>query len=172
MHPPTPTRAAFACSFCALATLGVLAFPAPSLGEMAGAPTKSREQERIYRQIVPPSFETEVFVADEVGQARAEIIIELYDILAKDPTIEKVSGYISPAYIQHNTMLPNGAPPVAMLFGASVAQYPVQIDVHKVAVVGDFAMAHVNFRNLDTEDPDDLGTSAVDMYPRISQVAG
>ena len=63
-----------------------------------------------------------------------------------------------------STMLPDGPQPLAMLFASSVKQYPVAIDVHKVAVVGDFAMAHVNFRNLDTADPADLGIAAVDMY--------
>lgn len=51
-----------------------------------------------------------------------------------------------------------------MLFKGSVDEYPVAIDVHKVIVVGDSAMAHVNFRNLDNDSPDDMGMAAVDMY--------
>ena len=128
------------------------------------APTKSREQERIHPNAVPPAFETVIFASDDDGRAKAQQILDLYEILATEPTVEDVSQYIAPGYIQHHPLLPNGAPPVAMLFGASVAQYQVAIDVHKIAVVGDFAMAHVNFRNLSTEDPDDLGIAAVDMY--------
>ena len=71
---------------------------------------------------------------------------------------------MSDTYIQHSTGVPNGRNPIAMLFASSVAQYEVKIDVHKVIVVGDWAMAHVNFRNVDNAEPDDLGTAAVDMY--------
>ncbi|MEO1657284.1 MAG: nuclear transport factor 2 family protein [Pseudomonadota bacterium] len=127
-------------------------------------PTKSRDQELIYLQGVPKDFETHIFVADEQGAARAQQLIEIYKILEAGPTIEKVRKYVSDDYIQHSTMLPDGPQPLAMLFASSAKQYPVKIDVHKVAVVGDFGMAHVNFRNLSTEDPADLGIAAVDMY--------
>ncbi|MEM0929340.1 MAG: nuclear transport factor 2 family protein [Pseudomonadota bacterium] len=127
-------------------------------------PTKSRDQELIYLQSVPTDFETHVFVADDEGARRAQQIIDLYKILESEPTIEAVRNYVSDQYIQHSTMLPDGPQPLAMLFASSAKQYPVAIDVHKVAVVGNFAMAHVNFRNLSTEDPADLGIAAVDMY--------
>ncbi|MEM6651758.1 MAG: hypothetical protein AAGA72_12330 [Pseudomonadota bacterium] len=133
-------------------------------GPPPGAPTKSRDQQMIHKQSVPQDFETEIFVADEQGQRRAEQILEIYRILATEPTIENVRKHVADGYIQHSVMIPDGPQPLAMLFAQSVAQYPIQIDVHKIAVVGDFGMAHVNFRNLDNDNPDDLGTAAVDMY--------
>jgi len=109
-------------------------------------------------------YETHLFVTDEKGRSRARQLLELYKVLANKPTIENVQKYISKDYIQHSTMLPNGPQPLAMLFAQSVAQHQIKINVHKIAIVGDFGMAHVNFRNLDNDDPNDLGTAAVDMY--------
>lgn len=127
-------------------------------------PTKSRDQELTYLQSVPKEFETHIFVADTQGAQRARQLIEIYKILESGPTIEKVRKFVSDDYIQHSTMLPDGPQPLAMLFATSAKQYPLAIDVHKIAIVGDFGMAHVNFRNLRTEDPADLGIAAVDMY--------
>ncbi|MEM1194708.1 MAG: nuclear transport factor 2 family protein [Pseudomonadota bacterium] len=117
-----------------------------------------------FLQSVPQDFETHIFVSDQQGAERARQIIEIYKILESGPTVEQVRQYVSDGYIQHSTMLPNGPGPLASLFASSAAQYPSAIDVHKVAVVGDFAMAHVNFRNLSTADSADLGIAAVDMY--------
>ncbi|MEM6691699.1 MAG: nuclear transport factor 2 family protein [Planctomycetota bacterium] len=144
---------------CGLAVLPSFGQPPPK-----GAPTKSRDQQPTHAQTVPKDFKTHIFVHDEQGQARAEQLIELYEVLANEPTIENVRKYVSDDYIQHSTMIPNGPQPLAMLFSQSVAKYPIKIDIHKIAVVGDFGMAHVNFRNLDNDSPEDLGTAAVDMY--------
>ena len=129
-----------------------------------GPPTKSRDQQMIHPQSVLDDYKTHIFVVDDQGRARAQQLIELYDVLTSSPTIENVRKFVSDNYIQHSTMLPNGPQPLAMLFSQSVAQYPVKVHIHKIAIVGDFGMAHVNFRNLDNDDPDDLGTAAVDMY--------
>ncbi|WP_415400989.1 ester cyclase [Tateyamaria sp. SN3-11] len=127
-------------------------------------PTRSQDQGFIYRNAIPLGFETHIIVNNDADRARAERIIEFYEVLATRPTIESVGEYVSDRYIQHSTMLPNGRQPLAMLFKGSVDEYPVAIDVHKVIVVGDSAMAHVNFRNLDNDSPDDMGMAAVDMY--------
>lgn len=127
-------------------------------------PTRSQDQGFIYRNEVPTGFETHIIVNNEADRTRAQRIIDLYGVLSGQPTIETVGEYVSDRYIQHSTMLPNGRQPLAMLFGASNEEYPVKIDVHKIIVVGDWAMAHVNFRNLDNESPEDLGMAAVDMY--------
>lgn len=127
-------------------------------------PTRSQDQGFIYRNSIPEDFETHIIVNNETDRARAERIIEFYDVLSTRPTIESVADFVSDRYIQHSTMLPNGRQPLAMLFKGSVDEYPVAIDVHKVIVVGNSAMAHVNFRNLDNSSPEDMGMAAVDMY--------
>ncbi|MEO0753093.1 MAG: nuclear transport factor 2 family protein [Pseudomonadota bacterium] len=127
-------------------------------------PTRSQDQGFIYRNSIPQGFDTHILVNNDVDRARAERIIEFYELLATRPTIESVGEYVSDQYIQHSTQLPNGRQPLAMLFKGSTDQYPVAIDVHRVIVVGNSAMAHVNFRNLDNDDPSDMGMAAVDIY--------
>ncbi|MEM6626426.1 MAG: nuclear transport factor 2 family protein [Pseudomonadota bacterium] len=116
------------------------------------------------RNTVPQEFETHIIVATEADRKRADFIMKLYDVFATNPSGETMEEFMSDTYIQHSTGVPNGRNPIAMLFASSVAQYDVKIDVHKVMVMGDWAMAHVNFRNVDNAEPDDLGTAAVDMY--------
>lgn len=128
------------------------------------APTKSQEQEMNQRNSLPKNIETEIIVCDEEGRKRAEMLIEVYKALASNPTIEEVRKYVRDDYVQHSPTLPDGPQGLAMFFHSICVQYPFAIDVHKVMVIGDWAMAHVNFRNLDTTDPNDLGMSAVDIY--------
>lgn len=127
-------------------------------------PTRSSEQAMIYKNSVPKNFKTHIIAVTEQDKARAQKIIEVYKMLETEPTPEKMLKYVSDTYIQHSTTVPDGAHPISMMFAYSVAKYPVAIDVHKVIVSGDWAMAHVNFRNLETTNPKDLGTAAVDMY--------
>lgn len=142
----------------------IMAVSAQETGGGRTTPMTSQEQGMNHRNTIPREFTTEIIAVDDEGRARAEQIIEIYKVLSTDPSIANMRQYLSDDYIQHNTVVPDGPEAIAMLFSSSVAQYPVEIDVHKVMVVGDWAMAHVNFRNLDTTDPEDLGTAAVDMY--------
>lgn len=128
-------------------------------------PTTSQDQGFNYRNTIPRNFKTEIIAGNEKDRARALEIVEVYKMLSTNPTIENVRKYVSDAYIQHSSALPDGPQPLAMLFSFSVAKYPsAAIDVHRIIVVGDWAMAHVNFRNLETNDPRDLGMAAVDIY--------
>ena len=146
------------------ALVPIVSVSAQEAGGDRTTPMTSQDQGMNHRNTIPREFTTEIIVVDDEGRARAEEIIEIYKVLSTDPSIDNMRKYLSDKYIQHNTVVPDGAEAIAMLFSSSVAQYPVEIDVHKVMVVGDWAMAHVNFRNLDTTDPEDLGTAAVDMY--------
>lgn len=128
------------------------------------APSEAAPMMPMHTQTVPSEYETVLFVTDAQGEARAEQLMEIYRVLSTEPSLENVRRHISDAYIQHNPMLPDGPGPLSMLFSQSVSQFPISVDVHKIAIVGDFGMAHVNFRNLDNNDPNDLGTAAVDMY--------
>ncbi|MEM7746836.1 MAG: ester cyclase [Pseudomonadota bacterium] len=128
-------------------------------------PTTSQDQGFNYRNSIPQNFKTEIIAGNDKDRARAEQIVEIYKVLESKPTIENIRKYVSDNYIQHSSALPDGPQPLAMLFSYSVAKFPnAAIDVHKIIVVGNWAMAHVNFRNLETNDPKDLGVAAVDMY--------
>ncbi|MEM7741493.1 MAG: hypothetical protein AAF225_11915 [Pseudomonadota bacterium] len=127
-------------------------------------PTRGWEQGPIYKNVIPEGYTTHIIANTPEDRARAERLLDLYVLLADKPTIEAVSEYVSDSYIQHSSMLPNGREPLTMLFGGSAAENPTFIDVHKVIVVGDWAMAHVNFRQMDDDAPEDKGSAAVDMY--------
>ncbi|MEM7602583.1 MAG: nuclear transport factor 2 family protein, partial [Verrucomicrobiota bacterium] len=127
-------------------------------------PTKSQDQQVDKRNVVPTDFETHIILGAESDRVIADKIIKLSEVFSVNPSGETMKEFMSDRYIQHSTNVPNGRNPIAMLFASSVAQYDVVIDVHKVMVVGKWAMAHVNFRNIDNAKPDDLGTAAVDMY--------
>lgn len=132
--------------------------------ESFARPETSQDQQMDKRNTVPVGYETHIILGDESDRAIADKILKLYEVFATNPTGETMEEFMSDRYIQHSTSVPNGRNPIAMLFASSVAQYDVKIDVHKVIVVGPWAMAHVNFRNVDNAEPDDLGTAAVDMY--------
>ena len=127
-------------------------------------PTRAWEQGAIYRNTIPQNFETLILANTEAEKAIAQRVIDIYKIFENGPTNENLSGLISDEYIQHSIFLPNGRAPLAELFGFSAEQYPVKIDVHRIIVSGNYAFAHVNFRNLNDADPRDLGIAAVDMY--------
>ncbi|MEM9361427.1 MAG: nuclear transport factor 2 family protein [Bacteroidota bacterium] len=135
-----------------------------SAAEAKGAPMTSSAQEMNQRNTIPKNFTTEIIVVDDEGRKRAQKIIGLYELLSNKPTIKKVLQYVREDYVQHSPMLPDGPQGLAMFFHGLNAQYPVKIDIYRIMVIGDWAMAHVNFRNLDTEDPNDLGNAGVDIY--------
>ncbi|MEM6633546.1 MAG: nuclear transport factor 2 family protein [Bacteroidota bacterium] len=152
-------------TFATWVWLGAWVFTSPIYAQDEQAvPLTSSVQEMNQLNKLPSEFTTEIIAVDEEGKTRAQKIIELYELLASDPTIEKVKKYVRDDYVQHSPMLPDGPEGLAMFFRGLNSQYPVTIDVHRIMVIGDWAMAHVNFRNLDTEDPNDLGNAGVDIY--------
>ena len=157
-----------ACAFLVAVVFGILNPAATTMAQDGKQdrvpPSKSSDQRQDKRNTIPRKFKTEVIAVDDAGRARAEQIVEVYEMLATKPTLENIRKYVSDDYIQHSTTIDDGPEPLSALFSWSVAKYPAAIDVHKVMVVGDWAMAHVNFRNLASNDPNDLGTAAVDIY--------
>lgn len=148
----------------ALFSCGVIVLANAAQSALAQQPTKSQEQEMTNRNTVPQNVTPIIIAATEADRKRAQEIIEVYGILSSKPTPEALSQYIAEGYIQHSTMVPDGYVGLAMVFSSSVSQYPVRIDVHRIMVMGEWAVAHVNFRNLNTTASDDLGTAAVDIY--------
>lgn len=133
-------------------------------GNQPVRPTKSSAQEMNILNTVPKNFETEFIVTDEEGRKKCEFLMELYKILETDPTVGKILPYVREDYIQHNPMLGDGPEALAMFFRSSTSEYPVKIEVHRIIVVDNWAMVHLNFRNMDTEDPNDLGSTGVDIF--------
>jgi predicted SnoaL-like aldol condensation-catalyzing enzyme len=147
-----------------LLTLFLAIYFTASVADSPKPPIKSQEQAMNQRNVIPAKLETVIIAEDKKSRERADMLIRVYKTLETDPTIENIRKYVRDDYIQHSPMLPDGPQGLAMFFRSSVVRYPVKIDVHKVMVMGDWAMAHVNFRNLDTTDPNDLGLAAIDIY--------
>ncbi|MEM9025870.1 MAG: hypothetical protein AAGB06_02925 [Verrucomicrobiota bacterium] len=127
-------------------------------------PTRSWQQGAIYKNPLPKKPEPLILAETKEERAIAERIVELYKVFETNPTDETLKPYISDIYIQHSSMLPNGRQPLSELFGGSVEEWPVKIDVHRIIVKDNFAFAHVNFRNMDNDNPLDKGLAAVDIY--------
>ena len=150
------------------ALLGVLSSPlvtyAQDTNDPFAPPTRAWEQGAIYKNSIPKNFKTHILANTDAEREIARKVIKIYEIFTEGPTNENLAPYISDRYIQHSIFLPNGRAPLAELFGYSAEQYPVAIDIHRIIVSGNYAFAHVNFRNLENDDPRDLGIAAVDMY--------
>lgn len=156
-----------AISLCAAVLVGTLVPFGAGAQEATSEikrPTRSQDQAMDQRNQVPKDFKTIIIAPDEKSRKRAMLLIELYDTFARNPSPKALSKYIAEGYIQHSSSAPDGYEGIGMVFSQSVKRYPVALDVHKVMVVGDWAMAHVNFRNLERPDPGDLGYTAVDMF--------
>ncbi|MEM8802651.1 MAG: nuclear transport factor 2 family protein [Pseudomonadota bacterium] len=151
----------------AVAGLAVLVDPSPSAAQESNPfapPTRAWEQGAIYKNSVPTDFETHILAETDAELEIAQRVLDIYEIFVNGATNENLAPYISDEYIQHSVFLPNGRAPLAELFGGSVEERDISIDIHRIIVSGNYAFAHVNFRNLDHDDPRDLGIAAVDMY--------
>lgn len=148
----------------ALMILVALSISAAAQDDPFAPPERAWQQGAIYKNTIPTDFETLILADTEEEHEIARKVIEIYRIFEMGPTDENLSHLISERYIQHSVYLPNGRAPLAELFGLAAEEYPVQIDVHRVIVQDNYAFAHVNFRNLDTDNPNDMGTAAVDIY--------
>ena len=150
-----------------LSSLALIVATPPTLAQDASAfapPTRAWEQGAIYKNSVPIWFKTHILAATEAELQIVQRVLDIYEILVAGPTNENLAPYVSDEYIQHSIFLPNGRAPLAELFGGSAEEREISIDIHRIIVSGNYAFAHVNFRNLDHDDPRDLGIAAVDMY--------
>jgi predicted SnoaL-like aldol condensation-catalyzing enzyme len=95
-----------------------------------------------------------------------DTLLALYDemINGKAP-LKAVRKYLVPEYIQHNPNLPTGADGTGMSFENRLKNFPdMRVVVHQVIASGDYVWAHVNFINIYSNDPNDLGVAGVDIF--------
>ena len=93
-------------------------------------------------------------------------ILAFYDLMINQKKSEEAAAkYVSPSYIQHNPLLPDGADALGKFFGQVTKEraHP-RVVVHRIIAVGDYVWAHVNFLNLFNDDTDDQGLAGVDIY--------
>jgi predicted SnoaL-like aldol condensation-catalyzing enzyme len=95
-----------------------------------------------------------------------DIVLRLYELMINQKNSEEATAkYISPAYIQHNPLIPDGSEALGKFFGKVTKERErARVVVHKIIAVGDYVFAHVNFLNLFNDDPTDTGIAGVDIY--------
>jgi len=95
-----------------------------------------------------------------------DIVLRLYELMINQKKSEEgTAKYISPAYIQHNPLIPDGSEALGKFFGKVTRERAhARVVVHKIIAVGDYVFAHVNFLNLFNDDPADTGIAGVDIY--------
>lgn len=93
-------------------------------------------------------------------------ILALYDQMINQKKSEEATArFVSPAYIQHNPLIPDGSVALGQFFSKVTRERArARVVVHKIIAVGDYVWAHLNFLNLFNDDPKDTGIAGVDIY--------
>ena len=93
-------------------------------------------------------------------------VLELYELMINQKRSEEgTAKFVSPSYVQHNPLIPDGSLALGQFFAKITSERPrARVDVHQIIAVGDYVWAHVNFLNLFNDDPNDTGIAGVDIY--------
>ena len=93
-------------------------------------------------------------------------ILALYDLMINQKKSEEAAAkFVSPAYIQHNPLIPDGSVAVGQYFAKVTRERArARVVVHRIIAVGDYVWAHVNFLNLFNDHTKDAGVAGVDIY--------
>ena len=93
-------------------------------------------------------------------------VLRFYDlVINQKKSEESISTFMTPGYIQHNPLIPDGAEALGKFFGQITKERAnARVVVDKIIAVGDYVFAHVNFLNLFNDDPEDTGIAGVDIY--------
>jgi predicted SnoaL-like aldol condensation-catalyzing enzyme len=93
-------------------------------------------------------------------------VLALYDGMINQKRSEEATAkFVSPSYIQHNPLIPDGSVALGQFFAKVTRDRArVRVVVHRIIAVGDYVWAHLNFLNLFSDDPDDTGIAGVDIY--------
>jgi predicted SnoaL-like aldol condensation-catalyzing enzyme len=93
-------------------------------------------------------------------------VLALYELMInKKQSEEGTAKFVSPTYIQHNPLIPDGSVALGQYFGKVTRERArARVVVHRIIAVGEYVWAHVNFMNLFNDDPRDTGVAGVDIY--------
>jgi predicted SnoaL-like aldol condensation-catalyzing enzyme len=109
-----------------------------------------------------------VLVDPRDGNAARNInnVLTLYQMMINEnKAVEGTAKFLTPRYVQHNPLIADGSAALGKYFAGVKAAHPrAHVVVHRIIGVGDYVFAHVNFINLLTDDPNDLGVAGVDIY--------
>ena len=107
-----------------------------------------------------------VDTADSSAVRNKNNVLALYDLMINQKRSEEATAkFVSPSYIQHNPIIPDGSLELGQFFGKVTRErLRARVVVHKIIAGGDYVWAHLNFLNLFTDDPNDTGIAGVDIY--------
>ena len=107
-----------------------------------------------------------VDTADSSAVRNKNNVLALYDLMINQKRSEEATAkFVSPSYIQHNPIIPDGSLALGQFFEKVTRErLHARVVVHKIIAVGDYVWAHLNFLNLFTDDPNDTGIAGVDIY--------
>ena len=107
-----------------------------------------------------------VEVTDSCAVRNKNNVLALYDLMINQKRSEEgTAKFVSPSYIQHNPLIPDGSVALGQFFGKVTRERArARVVVHRIIAVGDYVWAHVNFLNLFNDDPNDTGVAGVDIY--------
>ena len=93
-------------------------------------------------------------------------VLTLYQMMINESRAEEgTARFLIPGYIQHNPLIADGSESLGKYFAGVKSAHPsAHVIVHRIIAVEDYVFAHVNFVNLLTDDPEDLGVAGVDIY--------
>ena len=95
-----------------------------------------------------------------------ENVLALYEMMINQKKSEEATAkFVSPAYIQHNPLIPDGSVALGQFFGKVTRERKrASVVIHRIIAVGDYVWVHLNFLNLFNDDPQDTGIAGVDIY--------
>ncbi len=93
-------------------------------------------------------------------------VLALYDLMIERKRSEEATAkFVSPSYIQHNPLIPDGSLALGQFFAKITTERSrARVVVHRIIAVADYVWVHLNFLNLFNDDPDDTGIAGVDIY--------
>jgi len=93
-------------------------------------------------------------------------VLALYELMINQKRSEEgTAKFVSPTYIQHNPLSPDGSIARGQFFGKVTRERAgTRVVIHRIIAVGEYVWAHVNFLNLFNDDPKDTGIAGVDIY--------
>ena len=82
-------------------------------------------------------------------------VLALYDLMINQKRSEEATAkFVSPSYIQHNPLIPNGSVALGQFFAKVTRERALaRVVVHRIIAVGDYVWAHLNFLNRSTMIP-------------------
>jgi predicted SnoaL-like aldol condensation-catalyzing enzyme len=120
----------------------------------------------LYVQVKGRTMIELVDIADSRAIRNKNNVLALYDLMINRKRSEEATAkFVSPSYIQHNPLIPDGSVALGQFFAKTTSDRPrARVVVHRIIAVGDYVWAHLNFLNLFNDDPDDTGIAGVDIY--------